>query len=114
MLEVITKNVEYKVEFVVDLDDTTVKDLTGFTPLIQFRPSAGSPILLASYDISSPYITFIPVNGYVKLELPPSVTAAFTFKTAVMDLLVLDDTDTDGDRSDPIDIVVNPGVSRPA
>jgi hypothetical protein len=112
MLEVITKNTEYSIEFIVDIDENTVKDLTDFTPLIQFRPYADSPIVLASYDINSPYITFTPFLGYVKLSLPPSVTGAFTFKKAVMDLLVTKEDDTDGDRSALIDIVVHTGVSR--
>ena len=112
--EIITRNVEYQIEFIVKIDSSTVKDLTGFTPLIQIRPYIDSDTVYASYTIGSPYITFTPASGYVKLLLPPSVTGAFTFKKGIMDLLVVNGSDTDGDRSAPIDVVVNHGVSRPA
>lgn len=113
MTEIITKNVEYQIEFIVKIDANTVKNLTGFTPLIQIRPYADSDIVLASWDDTSPHVTFTPLSGYVKLSLPPSITGAFTFKKGVMDLLVVDGSDTDGDRSAPLDVVINSGVSRP-
>lgn len=113
MTEVITRNVEYKIEFIVKVDTNTVKDLTGFTPLIQIRPYADSSTIYASYDNTSPYMTFTPLSGYVKLLLPPSVTGTFTFKKGVMDLLVVNGSDTDGDRSELLDVIVNYGVSRP-
>jgi len=113
MTEIITKNTEYQIEFIVKIDVNTVKNLTGFTPLIQIRPYAESTTILASYTTGSPYITFTPASGYVKLLLPPSVTGAFTFKKGVMDLLVVNGTDTDGDRSALLDVIINSGVSRP-
>lgn len=113
MSEVITKNVEYQIEFIIKIDSSTVKNLTGFTPLIQIRPYADSDTVLASWDNTSPYMTFTPLSGYVKLLLPPSVTGGFTFKKGVMDLLVVNGADTDGDRSAPLEIMVKSGVSRP-
>lgn len=63
MTEIITRNVEYQIEFIVKIDSPTVKDLTGFTPLIQIRPYIDSDTVYASYTIGSPYITFTPVSG---------------------------------------------------
>lgn len=113
MTETITKNTEYQIEFIVKIDANTVKDLTGFTPLIQIRPYEGSDVILASWDNTSPYMTFTPASGYIKLFLPPSVTGEFTFKKGVMDLLVVNGSDTDGDRSSVLDVVVHAGVSKP-
>lgn len=113
MTEIITRNVEYQIEFIVKIDSSTVKDLTGFTPLIQIRPYPESDTVLASWTNASPYMTFTPTAGYIKLLLPPSVTGGFNFKKGVMDLLVVNGSDTDGDRSALIDVVINSGVSRP-
>lgn len=93
-------------------DSTTYKDLTGYTILIQIRPFDTSSTIIASFATSSPYITFTPLSGLVELNLPPSVTMAYTFKNAVIDCLVTDAANLDGDRSPLSSIKLNWGVSR--
>lgn len=113
MTEIITKNTEYTIGFNFKLDANTPKNLTGYNILIQIRPYSESTKVLAEYTHLSPYVTFTPVTGNVSLTLPPSVTGAFTFSKGVMDILAYNTGDTDGDRSAPLDVVVNWGVSRP-
>lgn len=113
MTEIITKNVEYQIQFLVKTDSVTPKDLTGFSVLIQIRPYAESDVVLIEWNQDSPEVTFLPLLGSVTLNLPPSTTGAFAFKRGVMDILVVNAGDTDGDRSATVDVVVNSGVSRP-
>jgi len=112
MTEIITKNTEYSISFNFKSDPTTPKDLTGHNILIQIRPYADSDKVLASWTDASPQITFIPISGSVTLSLSPVDTAALDFKAGVMDILAYNSID--GDRSDPIPVTVNYGVSRPA
>ena len=105
------KHEEFFMGWVFKVNTSTVKNLTGYSVLIQIRPHKESSTILASYTEASPYVTFEPLNGLVSIELPPSVTGAFTFRKAVMDCLVY--TSTDGDRSPTYDINLDYGVSRP-
>lgn len=107
----LVKNEEFFIGWVFKVNTSTVKDLTGYTPLVQIRPTKLSETLLASYDSSSPYMTFEPTNGLVSIELPPSVTGAITWKNAVIDCLVYNTVD--GDRSPTYALTVDSGVSRP-
>lgn len=113
MAETITKNVEYQIQFLVKTDSTTPKDLTGYSVYVQIKPYVGSETVLVGWDQDSPEIDFEPTLGLIVLTLPPSVTGSFTFKKGVMDLLVVDAGDTDGDRSETIDVIINSGVSSP-
>lgn len=102
---------EFFIGWVFKINTNTVKNLTGYTPLVQIRPTKSSDTVLASYTSDSLYMTFEPLNGLVSIELPPSVTGGFNFKNAVIDCLVY--TATDGDRSPTTRITVDSGVSRP-
>lgn len=105
------KNEEFFIGWVFKVNTSTPKNLTGYTPLVQIRPTKASETILASYDSSSPYMTFEPVSGLVSIELPPSITGAITWKNAVIDCLVYNSTD--GDRSPTYELIVDSGVSRP-
>ena len=113
MTETITKNVEYQIQFLVKTDSTTPKDLTGYSTYVQIKPYVGSDVVLVGWDQDSPEITFEPELGLITLTLPPSVTGSLTFKKGVMDLLIVNSDDTDGDRSEIINVIVNSGVSSP-
>ena len=107
----LVKYEEFFIGWIFKINDTTAKPLTGYNVLIQIRPRKSSDAVLASYDANSPYVTFEPENVLVTLELPPTVTGAVDYKTAVIDCLVW--TETDGDRSPTYQIEVDEGVSRP-
>jgi hypothetical protein len=107
----IVKNEEFPIQWNFKVDSSTLKDLTGYSVLVQLRAFKESTTILASYDQNSPYITFTPLQGSVLLTLPPSVTEAFAFKKAVIDCLVY--TSVDGDRAPTYDVVIDWGVSRP-
>lgn len=112
MAEIITHGVEFPISWIFKIDANTPKNITGFTVLIQIRPTKTSSTILASYTESSPQVTFTPLVGRVDLVLPPSVTSAFTFKTAVMDCWIRDGIDTDGDRGGVVELVYDTGVAR--
>lgn len=90
--------------------DFELKDLTGFSVSVQIRPFENSTTIIASYTEASSQIVFIPANGAVDLYLTPSDTAAFDFKTALIDCWVRNAVD--GDRSAMTKLVLTRGVSR--
>ena len=101
---------EFEIGYRFKTDSTTPKDLTGYSVLIQIRPTKSSSTVLAEYTESSSYITFNPALGSVDLKLTPSITSAFTFTSAVIDCLVYNSVD--GDRSSTWTITYDTGVSR--
>lgn len=91
-------------------DDLELKDLTGFLVTVQIRPFENSNTIIAGYTEVSPQILFMPLAGAVELRLAPRDTAAFDFKTAVIDCWVRNTTD--GDRSPATKLILQKGVSR--
>lgn len=110
---VMTRGVEFPIEWIFKTAPTVVKNLTGYEVLIQIRPSAQSTTLIKEWTEASGEVLFTPATGSVKLTLKPSTTLAFDFKQAVMDCWVYNGvTDTDGDRSPVVSITLDHGVSR--
>ena len=108
----IVKGEEAVIEYRFKTDPNTAKDLTGYSVLIQIRPYKSSSTLIGSWNQDSPHITFTPSDGSVLLNLPPSITAAMDFTKGVIDCLVSDNIDVDGDRSPTYFVVVESGVSH--
>ena len=108
----IVNGVEFPISWIFKVDSTTPKNLTGFTVLVQIRPTKNSSTILASYTQASSQITFSPTIGRVDLLLPPSITSGFTFHKAVIDCWVKDAINVDGDRSGIVELIYDTGVSR--
>lgn len=110
---VMTRGVEFPIEWVFKTAPTVEKDLTGYKVLIQIRSTAQSSTVIATWTEISDEVEFTPLEGSVALTLKPSTTLAFDFKQAVMDCWVYNGaTDTDGDRSPTVSITLEHGVSR--
>jgi len=103
---------EYEIGWTFKIDSTTPKDLTGYSVLVQIRPSKNSTTVIDQFTEVSSELTFVPVDGTVDLLLPPSLVRSYTFTSAVVDCLVYDALDTDGDRSEPVFLTYCSGVSR--
>lgn len=84
----------------------TLVNLTGYTATMQFRNYYTGPLL---FDASS-YITLGGVAGTITLDIPASVTSAFTWLSAVYDLLL---TDSSGNVTPLLagNVTVTPGIS---
>lgn len=110
----ITRGVEYPIGWRFKIDTVTPKILTGYKVLIQLRPYDKADVVLKEWTEISPEVVFTPLSGAVDLLMKPSTTIAYTFKTAVLDCWVHNDTvDTDGDRSPLEHITLEWGSSRP-
>lgn len=88
------------------------KDLTDYDVSIQIRPYDKSSEIIANFDRTSPYVTVNNSDGGISLNLPPSVTLAYSFNKAVIDCWIKDQADTDGERSPSYKIILNWGVTR--
>lgn len=106
----ITRGEEFYLGWRFRWPDFELKNLTGFSVSVQIRPFENSNTVIASYTEASPQILFMPLAGTVDLYLSPADTAAFDFKTAVIDCWVRNATD--GDRSATTKLILKRGVSR--
>ncbi len=88
------------------------KDLTDYNINIQIRPFKTSSTIIASFTRFSPYVTVDDLDGSVGINIPPSVTLAYDFKTAYIDCWITNTTDTDGERSPSYKIILDWGVTR--
>lgn len=88
------------------------KDLTDYKIEIQIRPFEKSSQVIATFDRTSSYVTVNDLDGMVSINLPPSITLAYTFKTAAIDCWLVNNGDTDGERSPSYNINLNWGVAR--
>ena len=92
--------------------DLTPKNLTNYVVLIQIRPFKNSNTVIASFNHTSPQVTFVPEAGAVDLQLTPLDTYSYDFKTAVLDCWVRNLSNTDGDRTPTVELTFDTGVSR--
>lgn len=67
-------------------DDGTAVDLTGYTARMQVRQSVGSPDVLLEATTENGLLSISAAQGKVNLLLPPSVTAAITWRRGRYDL----------------------------
>jgi len=73
-----------------DFDDAPI-DLTDYIARLHVRAKVGDPVPIYQTDNDvGGHITITPAQGKVRLEVPASVTALWTFKKAVYDLEVED------------------------
>lgn len=84
--------------------DNSVIDMTGWSARMQARATMDSPTVLSGWDLSSPSNglavvqgtatledgTTIPNAWGVKLNVPPAITAAINWTSAVFDIEVID------------------------
>lgn len=106
-----TRGVEFKMGWRW-LVDGLPKDLTNFSILVQIRPYDKSNQVIAAYDRASANLVIDDANGLINLNIHPSQTLAFTFKTAFIDCWIVNAADTDGERSPMYKITLDWGVSR--
>jgi hypothetical protein len=63
-------------------------NLTGWTVRAQIREYKGSPNVLYEFTTANGGVT--TTNGQVALQLTPAISAAWTFREAVYDVLLID------------------------
>ena len=112
MQKTITRGEEFFIGWRFKWPDGSPKDLTSFTFRIQIRPFVNSETVLAEWGVGSSEITFLPLQGAIDLNIPPLTTSEFDFKRAVIDCWVVNNVNTDGDRSPTTDLILKNGVSR--
>lgn len=84
--------------------------IAGFSRKIQLRAGVEGGKLIQEWGETSPQMTWDNAGGSVTLTLPPAITEAYTFKTAFLDLLLVNEAR--GRRSAPINVKLQRGVTR--
>lgn len=106
------KGTEFRMGWRFENNDSTPKDLTGYSVLVQIKNFKWSTTFLAEYTEESGQITFDEEGGSVDLLIPASETATLPFdsNSAMIDCLVY--TEEDGDRSPAFNVIFDTGVSN--
>lgn len=100
---------QFEIEFQVTLNNTP-EDINGFTAKIELRETSSSGKLLGAWTDASAEITRNNSQGIVTLTIPAAVTNAYTFRTAYLDLLLINSIT--GRRSAELQITLDRGVTR--
>ncbi len=85
---------KYNVEFLWQDDEGVPVDLTDYVAQIQFRDSKESETILYDSDTTGD-IVLGTTDGKITLTIPTLTTAAFEFDSAVYDLEMTLDTETE-------------------
>jgi hypothetical protein len=91
-------------------DDGTTADLTGYTAWMQIRESVDSPDILHELTMTSG-ITIDGPAGKISLRIPSTVTATWTWRSGVYDMLLI----SPGGDTEPFlegEVLVDRAVTR--
>lgn len=73
-----------------DTGQLVIRDLAGWTGTMQIRPDADSDTVLATADVAIDVDT-----GIVTATIDDTITATYTWRTGVYDLVITDGIETD-------------------
>lgn len=107
-----TPGAPFEMTWTFKTSPTAPLDITGYSVLVQIRPSPCSDRVIDSFDNASPELTISAAGGEVAIVIPPSQTIAYNFSTAAIDCWIYSDDDTSGARSATYIINRDCGVSR--
>lgn len=100
----------FEAVFNFKLDANTALPLAGFVAKSELRNQRESGAVLLSVEDDSPIFERDLLGGQLRLKIPSSITIAFDFQKAVMDVWITDGVR--GARSEPIEITFKRGVTR--